>query len=96
VARRALEALARLVKRPLAHVVPALEAWETHDWDGDPYSRGAYAYVGVGGMRAAALLARPVACTLFFAGEATEGDEIGTVSGAVASGRRAALQVMGR
>jgi monoamine oxidase len=95
VARRALEVLARLVKRPFAEVVPMLEAWETHDWDVDPFSRGAYAYVGVGGMRAAALLARPVAGTLFFAGEATEGDEIGTVSGAVASGKRAALQLLG-
>ena len=95
VARRALEVLARLAKRPLAQLGAALEAWETHDWDADPFSRGAYAYVGVGGMRAAALLARPVARTLFFAGEATEGDQIGTVPGAVASGRRAALQVLG-
>jgi monoamine oxidase len=95
VARRAVEVLARLSKRPLARILPGLEAWETHDWDTDPFSRGAYAYIGVGGMRAAALLARPVARTLFFAGEATEGDEIGTVSGAVASGRRAARQVLG-
>jgi len=44
------------------------------------------------GHRAA--LSRPLARTLFFAGEATEGDEIGTVSGVIASGRRVAGEVL--
>jgi monoamine oxidase len=39
------------------------------------------------------MLARPLDATLFFAGEATEPEETGTVSGAIASGRRAARQV---
>jgi len=32
--------------------------------------------------------------TLFFAGEATNGAEIGTVAGALSSGRRAAREVL--
>jgi len=64
-----------------------------HDWDRDPYARGAYSYVRVGGASAAKSLARPESGTLFFAGEATA-EESGTVEGALTSGRRAARQVV--
>jgi monoamine oxidase len=41
------------------------------------------------------ILAEPVAETLFFAGEATHHEgENGTVAGAIASGRRAAAEVL--
>jgi monoamine oxidase len=68
-----------------------LTACWTHDWVHDPFSRGAYSYALVGGADAFSLLARPVASTLFFAGEAcaTEGEN-GTVHGAMSSGERAA------
>jgi len=48
----------------------------------------------VGGNGAPRALGRPVDGTLFFAGEATNGAEIGTVAGALASGRRAAREVL--
>jgi monoamine oxidase len=72
-----------------------LEAAWLHDWQRDPYARGAYSYVVAGGGKARAQLARPLARTLFFAGEAadTEG-EAGTVAGALQSGVRAAREVM--
>jgi len=60
-----------------------------HDWQRDPWTRGAYSYVRVGGDHAAAALRRPVRGTLFFAGEATE-FESGTVEAALISGQRAA------
>jgi len=63
-----------------------------HDWEHDPFARGAYSYVLVGGMEAGSTLARPVEGTLFFAGEATD-EASGTVEGALASGRRAATEV---
>ena len=66
----------------------------THDWQSDPFSRGAYSYAAVGGSTAHARLAAPVDGTLFFAGEATSGDETGTVAGAIDSGRRAAREVL--
>ena len=70
-----------------------LAAWR-HDWDGDPFARGAYSYARVGGSRAAAALARPVEGTLFFAGEAADvAGRTGTVEGALATGLRAARQV---
>jgi monoamine oxidase len=66
-----------------------------HDWIGDPFSRGAYSYVAVGGLGAEESLAKPVEDTLFFAGEATVSDgHLGTVHGAIASGYRAALEAL--
>jgi monoamine oxidase len=67
-------------------------AW-SHDWRADPFTRGAYSYVGVGGAGASGRLARPVERTLFLAGEATDEEHMGTVEGALRSGRRAARQV---
>jgi monoamine oxidase len=69
-----------------------LEAAFAHDWDADPFARGAYSYPLVGGADAGRDLARPIQGTLFFAGEATSEDN-GTVEGALASGERAARQV---
>jgi monoamine oxidase len=67
-----------------------------HDWQHDPFSRGAYSYVLVGGEAARRTLARPLEDTLFFAGEATDtADEAGTVTGALQSGQRAAREALG-
>jgi monoamine oxidase len=77
-----------------------VEAWRrrlvevhAHDWRADPYSRGAYSYPTAGFERGPARLARPVAGTLFFAGEATSG-ALGTVHGALESGLRAANEIL--
>ncbi|MFN2385354.1 MAG: FAD-dependent oxidoreductase [Thermoanaerobaculia bacterium] len=64
------------------------------DWSRDPFARGAYSYALVGGAEAARQLARPISAALFFAGEATDPEQNGTVSGAIASGRRAAAQIL--
>jgi monoamine oxidase len=67
-----------------------------HDWESDPFARGAYSYAGVGGRRAGAELGAPIEETLFFAGEATQSDgRNATVHGAIASGERAAREVIG-
>jgi monoamine oxidase len=65
-----------------------------HDWQRDPFSRGAYSYVGVGGGSAREELAAPVEDALFFAGEATDPEEPATVSGALQSGERAAREIL--
>ena len=67
----------------------------THNWELDPFARGAYSYQRVGGANATDMLARPLKRTLFFAGEATgTGGSTGTVDGAIGTGRRAAKQLM--
>ena len=80
---------------PEASVGRRLQACYCHDWEHDPHARGAYSYVLVGGETARAGLAAPLEDTLFFAGEATDtADESGTVAGALASGTRAAREVL--
>jgi monoamine oxidase len=91
---RALASATRTLAVPRPRLEELLESWRVHDWRRDPYSRGAYSYVGVGGLPAQRALARPCEGTLFFAGETTEPTEMGTVSGAIASGQRAARQVL--
>lgn len=69
-------------------------AW-LHDWQRDACSRGAYSYVLAGGGESRRALARPLAGTLYFAGEASDVDgESGTVAGALQSGARAARQLL--
>ena len=92
---RALDSLARLVGEPRALVDHQIVAWDTHDWVADPFARGAYSYVRVGGVEAQAALARPVENTLFFGGEATElAGYQATVHGALFAGQRAADVVL--
>jgi monoamine oxidase len=67
----------------------------THDWQHDPFSRGAYSYPLVGGSEGAAHLARAIQGTLWFAGEAADPDgRNGTVHGAIGSARHAARSVI--
>ncbi len=95
IVERALEVLSRIFGVPGATLQGLLEDSYVHDWQTDPYSRGAYSYVLVGGENAAHTLAAPVEGTLFFAGEATDfSGHNGTIHGALASGRRAAGEVL--
>ena len=66
----------------------------TYDWHNDPYSQGAYTYMGVGGSDASNRLAEPLNRTLYFAGEATSDGHWGTVHGAIASGLRVAREIL--
>jgi monoamine oxidase len=92
---RALESLAHaLGVGPALPRSQLVEGWR-HDWSADPFARGAYSHALVGGKGAGRTLAAPVEGTLFFAGEATcapPGN--GTLEGALASGRRAAGEIL--
>jgi predicted NAD/FAD-dependent oxidoreductase len=89
----ALGSLGRIVGMPPARVE---NAW-FHDWHADPYERWAYSYVPAGALAARQRLCEPVEDTLYFAGEATDLLGYGgTVHGAIASGTRAAGQILGK
>ncbi len=91
---RAVGTLARLLHAAPRRFERHVQACHMHNWSADPFSRGAYSYVVVGGSEAATKLARPIDGTLFFAGEAFDAHgRNGTVEGAIASGRHAARQV---
>jgi monoamine oxidase len=91
---RALASLSKMLGVPRARVDDLLEAWWTHDWRNDPFSRGAYGYELAGATGARKKLAAPVEQTIFFAGEACEPEQSGTVAGAIASGRQAAERII--
>lgn len=91
----ALQTLGKLFGVAEASLRRWLVSAHHHDWHSDEFSRGAYSYVGVGGLTAARALSTPLADTLFFAGEHTDiEDQWGTVHAALASGVRAAGQVL--
>ena len=70
-----------------------LASW-LHNWERDPFSRGAYSYMAVGGNESPAKLARPIKRTIYFAGEASEYEgACATVHGALRTGLRAAREL---
>jgi monoamine oxidase len=93
---RALDSLSVAFRLRRRQVDALLTGAHVHDWQADSFSRGAYSYAGVGGSGALDELGRPIRNTLFFAGEGTNGDQTGTVAGAIDSGNRAAKQIRTR
>jgi monoamine oxidase len=94
VVTRALQTLGGLLGIGTTQMERLLEIAYFHDWQADPFSRGAYSYVKAGAVNAPEILSRPVKDTLFFAGEAADitGNN-GTVHGAIASARRAVVDI---
>jgi monoamine oxidase len=91
----AMSDAARIFNLSEASVRQRLHSAPWHDWQSDPYSRGAYSYVPAGALDASELMSRPCADTLFFAGEHTDTEgHWGTVHAALNSGLRAAGQVL--
>lgn len=90
----AIESLETLFGGAVA-LEPLLRLARVHNWQSDPFSRGAYSYVAVGGLGARRALAEPLGGRLFFAGEATDDTgEATTVASALSSGERAAREVI--
>jgi monoamine oxidase len=90
-ALKSLQIIFGLSESKLRHL---LVSFHMHDWKSDPFARGAYAYLPVDGLKAQQSLAQPVNNILFFAGEATSVGHLGTVHGAIASGLRAAQEIL--
>jgi monoamine oxidase len=95
VTQRSLQTLGGLLKINPHKLEQMLDVSHFHDWQTDPFARGAYSYGKAGSDGAQATLAAPVAETLFVAGEATDtSGHNGTVHGAIASGHRAAEEIL--
>jgi len=92
---KAIESLSSILQVEKSKVQALLQSAHFHDWDSDPFSLGAYSYVKVGGEGCQQTLGLPASNTLFFAGEATDtSGHNGTVHGAIASGQRAARELL--
>jgi len=88
---RAIAGIAKNFGVTKKRIESQLEAAWSHNWDRDPYARGAYSYSMVGGAESAKELARPIERTIWLAGEAADAKgRNGTVNGAIGSGRAAA------
>ena len=95
VVEHALSTLGKLLGMNSSDLKDRLTGAYFHDWQKDPFARGAYSYGKVGGHGAQQALGAPVENTLFFAGEATDTTgHNGTVHGAIASGYRAAGEIV--
>jgi monoamine oxidase len=93
--RSGLESLGRILELDQPTLRSHLQNGFVHDWQADPYSRGAYSYVLCGGVHAPRDIAEPLEETLFFAGEAANAEgHNGTVHGAISSGKRAAAELL--
>jgi monoamine oxidase len=93
--RAAVDALTVVLGMDPVRLQQGLRGGFSHDWQTDPFSRGAYSYAAVGGSDAGEELGAPFDATLFFAGEATESDgQNATVHGAIASAQRVAKEVL--
>lgn len=79
---RMLESFARIVGNDARR---HFNGGRVHGWIDDPWARGAYSHARPGQAGARALLARPVADKLWFAGEATGGQN-GDFGGAMTAG----------
>lgn len=91
----AAESLALVFGLKRGDIRRKVDCWFYHDWTSDPFSRGAYSYVPVGGADVQRELAQPLKNTLFFAGEATESTgHCATVHGAIMTGVRAASEIL--
>jgi len=91
---RTLHTLATAFGLSPDYIREQLLSWHTHDWQADPYARGAYSYAPAGAIDASARMTPPVEQTLYFAGEHTDvTGHWGTVHGALRSGMRAATQI---
>jgi monoamine oxidase len=91
----AIESLARIVGADSDAVEREVEACHFHNWITDPFARGAYSYARVNGLEARRSLSELIEKTLSFAGEAVDIEgHTATVHGAIASGQRAARQLL--
>ena len=95
VVQKGLASLQQIFRMDKLQLEQRVEAVHTYNWSADPFACGAYSYETVGGEEAIRTIAKGVENTLFFAGEGLHsGPEIGTVEGALVSGRDTAHRII--
>jgi monoamine oxidase len=93
--KKALHSLSMIFNIDLVHLQQKLKGWQVADWPGDPYTGGGYSFEVVNGPFYQQIMKEPEENTIYFAGEGLfEGAEIGTVEGALHTGREAAFKII--
>jgi monoamine oxidase len=94
--REAVDTVLGLLAQATGQAVPAPTAAIRTRWTGDPFTRGAYAFVRRGSSPDdLEELGRPIRGRLLFAGEATGHARVGYADGALTSGIREAKRLIG-
>ena len=95
--KEAIKALAEIFNLSPDYLQEQLEDSRVFNWPADPYARGAYSYATVSSITAQHELMKPVAETIYFAGEAYyQGPAMGTVEAALANGREVAKIIINK
>jgi len=90
----AIATLAKVFRKSRAEIEDGIDAIRAIDWGEDPWTRGGYCVIPVGGKSAQEDLQRPVEGTLFFTGEALNPPHMGTVHGAAEAGEITARRLL--
>lgn len=92
---RGLRAIAGRLGVSFDDVNARVVAMASHNWSTDPWTRGAYSYLGVGGQAAQGMLTQLLCGRIVLCGEAFDYEgQTGTIDAAVRSGRRAAETIL--
>ncbi|RXK86010.1 flavin monoamine oxidase family protein [Filimonas effusa] len=92
----ALACLARIFDLEISDLEEHLDNGAIFNWQNDVFTKGAYSYDLPGSAAARQLLNKPVADTLYFAGEALyDGNSPGTVEAALTTGKNVAARIGG-
>ncbi|SDE28291.1 Monoamine oxidase [Mucilaginibacter pineti] len=90
-----LQSLSNIFSIHLQELRKKLLSWQVVNWTADSFTRGSYAYDTVAAPQAKQTLNKPVANTIYFAGEYLyEGTAMGTVEAALTSGLQAAQKIL--
>jgi monoamine oxidase len=92
---KAIKSLANIFKMNEKDLEKKIHANKIINWTTDPFALGSYSYVTINSTESRKLLNEPIQNTLYFTGEALyEGPEMGTVEAALASGLKAAENIL--
>jgi monoamine oxidase len=90
----ALQSLSSIFKIPVSNLKSMITASKVFNWRSDPYAVGAYSYATLNRLKNIHILNQPVEDILYFAGEALEQDNSGTVEAALCSGFKVANKIL--
>ncbi|MEX8546802.1 MAG: flavin monoamine oxidase family protein [Mucilaginibacter sp.] len=94
--QEAIISLAHIFNVDASFITQKLVSAKVYNWTADPFARGSYSYATLKTASALKILKKPVAQTIYFAGEALfEGEQLGTVEAALVTGLEVAKAIIG-
>lgn len=91
--KMAFDSLASIFNLSPEVVRKNIKAAKIFNWKSDPFSVGAYSYATLNRLHWLHILNQPIENTIYFAGEALESENTGTVEAALVSGIKAAERI---